>query len=127
MKVKDLFLDAAKSRLFWLFWGILLVEFVVLVVIVIAAAPGVAGNLTTKVHWDVVSAVPNSLSQDASWTYIFNFAAFGMIVFLSDIAISLKLLGAKNRSFALGWLSLNTMIFLVIIVLAAKFLGSNGL
>ena len=118
MKVKPLFLEALKSRMFVSLWIVALIQMIVFVAITIVNLH--VGGATIRIHCDLGGGVPDCTSHgDSPWYYTLNFGLFAIVSFVFTIAISLKLLQAKGRSLALAWLWLMVAVSLIVMVLLA--------
>ena len=124
MNVKNLFLQATKSRVFVALWAIIFLQTVVLATMTLLHAHS---GLTVQIHCDLSGGTTDCTHAEAPWYYLFNFAGFAVIIFAINILISLKLLEVKGRSLALGWLWLTVAILVITTVLIAAILRVVGL
>lgn len=100
-ELKKSFFAALHSRMFVSLWILLFLQALTVVILVLTHPHS---GLTIQAHCDVVSSVPVCNSTEVSWSYIFYFAIFAMLVFLIDSLISLRLLATKGRRFAIIFL-----------------------
>lgn len=115
--IKEAAKDAVHSRFFVALTVICFIEMAIMAVI---AFVNVRSGLTIKTHCEIVGrAAIDCTSADAPWYYIFNFAAFPIVVFVANTLVALKLLALKGRQLALCWLWLTVLIGLVIVTLGS--------
>ena len=110
MKIKQLFREAVKSRIFMALWIVSLLQTVVLITMTLL---NTRAGLTIQTHCDLGSSVPDCTHAEAPWYYTLNFAAFALVIFALNILVSLKLLQVKGRALALAWLWLMVAVTLV--------------
>jgi hypothetical protein len=126
MKLSDLkkhFLSAIRSRMFVSLWILLFIQALVVVILVLTHPHS---GLTIQTHCDVVGSVPVCTSAEASWAYIYYFAGFAILVFTSDILISLRLFEAKGRRFTLAFLWISVAVMIVLTALVIGILHTMG-
>lgn len=109
--------DAVTSRFFVVLTFVCLVELLVLVII---ALVHIRTGLTMKTHCEVSNQrVIECAADEAPWYYIFNFVALPIVIFVSNLLVSLKILALKGRQLALCWLWLTILVGLVVVVLGS--------
>lgn len=117
ISIKEAAKDAITSRFFV---GLVLVNFIEMLVFFIIAVTHVRAGLTVKTHCEVIGqAAINCTSADAPWYYIFNFVALPVIIFAVNVMVALKSLAMKGRQLALCWLWLMVLVGLVVTVLGS--------
>jgi hypothetical protein len=122
MKVKNLFLDAVKSRIFVALWAVILIQVVSLIILV---AVNIHSNqLQIPVRFNAFSATQYFRDQ---WYYLFNFIFFAVVVFLTNIFISLRILEIKGRHLALGFLWFTVATLLIATIFIATILRVAGI
>jgi hypothetical protein len=122
MKVKEVLLEAVKSRIFVALWVLMLVQIIILVVLV--AINIYPRQLQIPVHFDAFSTEQYFRDQ---WFYLFNFIAFGVVVFFINSLTSLKILEVKGRHLALGFLWITLAVLFIATVLIAAILKVAGI
>jgi hypothetical protein len=122
MNVKTTFLEAIKSRVFVALWVLMLIEVIVLVILV--AMNIHPGQLQIPVRFDAFSTQQYFRDQ---WFYLFNFIAFGAVVFITNSLISLKILDIKGRHLALGFQWATVVVLLITTILIAAVLRVAGI
>jgi len=122
MKVKNIFLQAIKSRTFVALWALILIQTIVLVILVsVNIQPR---QLQIPVRFDAFA--PEQYFRD-QWFYLFNFMVFGVLVFIANSLVSLKILDVKGRHLALGFLWSTVAILVIVTVLIAAILRVAGI
>ncbi len=122
MELKLLFKEASRSRAFIVLWGIMLIQIIMLVII--ASLYIHASQLQVPVRYSAFAEAQYFRSQ---WLYLFNFIGFGVVVFILNSLISLKLLGVKGRHLALSFLWTSIIVLAVAILLIAAILRVAGI
>jgi len=122
MKVKNILLEAVKSRIFVALWVLMLVEIIILVILV--AMNIYPRQLQIPIHFDAFSTEQYFRSQ---WFYLFNFIAFGITVFVLNTLIGLKILDIKGRHLALGFLWTTVTVLSIATILIAAVLKVAGI
>jgi len=122
MKVKNILLEAAKSRIFVALWVLMLVETIVLVIMI--ATNIYPRQLQIPIHFDAFSTEQYFRDQ---WFYLFSFIIFGIGVFFVNSLISLKILDIKGRHLALSFLWITIAVLFIVTVLIAAILRVAGI
>ncbi len=122
-QLKTDFLSAVKSRMFVGLWILLFVQTLIITILVLTHPHS---GLTIQTHCDIVGSVPVCTSAEASWTYIYCFAIFAIFSFFCEILISLRLLEAKGRKFALTFLWISVVMTIVLTALIIGILHTMG-
>ena len=122
MKVKSLFLDAVKSRIFVGISILILIQTIFLIILV-------SLNIrVTSVQIPVqYSAFNPTLYSREQWFYLFNFTLFAVMAFIINLFISLKILDIKGRSLALSFLWLTAAVMFIAIIITAALLRVAGI
>lgn len=123
VELKRDFFAAIHSRMFIGLWILLFIQ---ALAIVILALTHPHSGLTVQVHCDIASLVPVCNSAEASWTYIFNFAIFAVLVFIIDMLASLRLYTLKGRRASLAFLWFCAVIMTIITALVIGILHTMG-
>jgi hypothetical protein len=122
MKVKSIFLEAIKSRVFVALWVVILIQVISLITLVaINVHPS---QLQIPVRFDAFSTTQYFRDQ---WFYLFNFILFGVVVLFTNGLISLKILEVKGRHLALGFLWFTVAILMIATILIAAVLRVAGI
>ncbi|MCL2451840.1 hypothetical protein FWD20_03145 [Candidatus Saccharibacteria bacterium] len=122
MKVKNLFLEAIKSRIFSALWVVILLQVISLVILV---ATNIHSNhLQIPVRFNAFSTSQYFRDQ---WFYLFNFIIFGITILIANGLISLKILEVKGRHLALSFLWFTVAILLIATILIASILRIAGI
>lgn len=122
MELKSLFKEASHSRAFIALWGVMFVQIITLVII--ASLYIHTNQLQVPVRY---SAFAEKQYFRSDWIYLFNFIGFGVVVFVMNSLISLKLLGIKGRHLTLSFLWTAILVLAVAIVLIAAILRVAGI
>jgi hypothetical protein len=122
MKVKNLFLEAIKSRIFVALWIVILIQTISIVVLVAVNAH--PNQLQIPVRFNAFSTTQYFRDQ---WFYLLNFVFFAVAVFFINGLISLKILDVKGRHLALSFLWLTIAILLIAAILIATILRVAGI
>lgn len=122
MELKSLFKEASRSRAFVALWGVMFVQIIALAIISILYIH--ANQLQVPVRY---SAFAEKQYFRSDWLYLFNFIGFGVVVFILNSLISLKLLGIKGRHLALSFLWTSIIVLAVAILLIAAILRVAGI
>lgn len=100
----------------------MLIQIVTLVVLV--AVNIHPRQLQIPIHFDAFST---EQYFRARWFYLFNFIAFGAMVFVLNSLISLKILEIKGRHLALSFLWATVAVLFIATILIAAVLGVAGI
>jgi hypothetical protein len=122
MKVKSVFFEAIKSRTFVALWVLMLLQVTTLIILVATSVH--PNQLQIPVRFDAFS---NQLYFRDQWFYLFNFIAFGLVVFSVNSLISLKILDVKGRHLALGFMWITVAVLLIATILIAAVLRVAGI
>ena len=122
MKVKTLFLEAIKSRTFVALWVLVLIQVIILITLVLVNVH--PRQLQIPVRFDAFASEQYFRDQ---WFYLFNFVVFGIVVFITNSLVSLKILDVKGRHLALGFLWSTVVVLLIATVLIAAILRVAGI
>ena len=116
--LRDAFKEAVKSRVFMTLTIIVLVQLVVFLILLFTM--GKIGSVQVPVRYDGFSYT--ELFRD-NGSYLLNFAFFGVVVFIANILVALKMYSKKGRLATLAILWLTIAIFLIATILLISLLG----
>ena len=122
MELKLPFKEALRSRAFVALWGIMFAQIVVLVII--SSLYIHVSQLQVPVRYNAFAEAQYFRAQ---WFYLFNFIGFGVVVFIFNSLISLKLLSVKGRHLALSFLWISIIVLAVAILLITAILRVAGI
>ena len=122
MNLKATFSEAVRSRAFIALWSVMLIQLIALIILALAMIH--SSQLQEPVRYSAFSPL---LFYKDQWTYLWNFAIFGVIVFVANGLISLKILEIKGRSLALNFLSLTVTVLLIATILITAILRTAGI
>lgn len=122
-ELKKSFFAALHSRMFVSLWILLFLQALALILIILTHPHG---SLTVQAHCDVVGSVPVCNFAEVSWSYIFYFAGFAVLLFLLDALISLRLLDTKGRHFAIVYLWIAVVVMAIVTALIIGILHTIG-
>ena len=108
MNFKHTLTQALSDRAFFFVW--LLMTLLVVVIIVLGATYIRPSDLQLPVRYSSFGIT--NFYRD-KWYYLINFILFGLLVLVMHTGISLRLLAAKGRSFALAFLWMTVAMLLI--------------
>ena len=123
IELKKSFFAALHSRMFVGLWILLFLQALAIAILVLTHPHS---GLTIQAHCDVIGSVPVCNSTEASWSYIFYFAIFAILVFMIDSLISLRLLATKGRRFAIIFLWIAVVVLIIVASLIIGILHTIG-
>ena len=122
MKVKTLFKEALKSRLFVGISILILIQTIFLVVLVSINIHPTSVQIPVQ-----YSAFNPTLYSREQWYYLFFFSIFAVLVLIINLLTSLKILEIKGRSLMLSYLWLTSSILFIATIMTAALLRVAGI
>ncbi len=122
MNVKESIKIVARSRTFLALWFLTFVQMIALIIIVLSFVH--RNELQIPVHY---SAFSDAQFYRDQWFYLLNFAAFGLLVFVINSFVGLKLFSEKGRSMAVSFMCITAAVFAISTVLILALLRVTSL